>query len=76
MKISGINRLPWGKRTICQSERFETTENQIILERSQGTAPCPSSGGGCISVDTYSACRLCKNIIKESNSYARFPLLR
>jgi hypothetical protein len=60
MKMSGINRLPWEKHIICQIQYLEITENQIILERSQGTAPCPSSGGGCISIDTYSACRLGK----------------
>jgi len=39
--------------------------SKIILERSQGTAPCPSSGGGCISIDTYSAYRFVKqNSIK------------
>ena len=46
-----------GKKHI---NRAETLENQIILVQSQGTAPCLSSGEGCISTDTYSACRLGK----------------
>jgi len=56
MKISGINRRS-GENILCA--RFNSSQlkkHQIKLERSQGTAPCPSSGGGCISPDTYSAC--------------------
>jgi hypothetical protein len=57
MKMRGINRLPLKKAYFMP--------NLIILERSQGAAPCPSSGGGRISPDTYSACRLAKNTISK-----------
>jgi hypothetical protein len=67
-----------GKSIACPRKNCINDPNlksQIILERSQGTAPCLSSGGGCISIDTYSASRLGKDIIKESNSHTKFPLV-
>jgi len=50
-------------RTQYQVTLKTSASSKIILERSQGTAPCPSSGGGCISIDTYSAYRFGTNRI-------------